>query len=264
MTKAIIKVSGCLIILNALDDFHPINARLDGLPSWSPDYSNITAVTAWDSQPQHFQLNPNPTYFRFSQHGQVLHVRGVRIGTVKDTWCTAQITIPRGYYPDHMPFDFTQLRVTQCSKALNVREEHLLELLTTSDEQIHKRLAAATDTLTGAVHIKATCSAGNCDLINKQWGEGNIFMLDETNNASYALGSQRPAFFTQPLGIANKLVMAGDDVYVFEGAHRYMTLRKYGAYHQIVCSGSLHGEDTSFIWTIDRLHGCTVEDITIL
>lgn len=107
MTAAIIKVSGCL------EDFPPAHAQLDGLPSWSPDYSNPTTLTAWDSRPQHFRLNLNPTYFRFSQQSLLLHVRGVRIGTVKGTWCSSQIFIPRGFYPDHIPFDVTQLRVTQ-------------------------------------------------------------------------------------------------------------------------------------------------------
>lgn len=187
MTKAIIGVSGCLIILDAIDDFRPVDVWLDGLPSWSPDYSSPTTLTLWNTEAAHFELNPNPTYFRFSQHSQVLHVRGVHIGTVMDCWSSAQIVIPRGFYPAHVPFDFTQLRVTQCSEALNVRQEQLLGLLiheggTPPDDDLHKSLVAATNTLTGAVRIKAACSAINCDHINKQWAGRKVFVLEAANN----------------------------------------------------------------------------------
>lgn len=148
-----------------------------------------------------------------------------------------------------------------------MRQEHFLGLLMnggrTPDDFLYKRLTAATNPFTGAVHIKAAFTATNCDLINTQWGGRKVFTLDAAGKAINTQIYRRVPFFTQPLGVAKEIVMAGDHVCVFKGAHRYMILRECGVYYKIVSSGNLHGEDRSFIWTIDRLRGSIIEDIVL-
>jgi len=287
MTRAIIQVTGCLLIMDAVDEFRlspgPATSmdKKNGewLPTWSPDYSNPAGPSIWDTTQQHLQrVNPSPSYFRFSQHGRVLHARGVRLGTVRSTWCTNQIVIPRGFFPDNMPFDSTQLRITQCANFLGIRQDHLLQLLmdgggAAPDDDLHRRLAVMTNKDTGAIWIRDACSANNCDYINKGWGgEGRTIFTMDTTTAVRVSDSEEgqqggnTGFLTRPEGSAFHAVRTGDHVYVLEGGHRYMVLRELGdsGYHGVVCTARLAGQQLGIIWAASRFRGCEVEEIVLL
>jgi hypothetical protein len=255
MTKAVIQDLGSLAILDAIDDFRPDETPMAGLPSWSPDYSNPTRSNPRRHQPLNFQPNPNPAFFEFSQDDQVLHVQGVRIGTIKKTWRLSEVVIPRGFYPDRVPVDQFQLRVTQCCESLGVRQDLLLWMLmdyggTQSDDMLYKKVSVTADILTGTVPAAEIFSAVNVDYLNKQWFGRAMFTLDTPNGG---ICSQLHRLFALPLGSARETVQAGDAVYAIEGAQKYMVLRKDGVNQKIVGSGYLRGQERSSIWTADEL-----------